>query len=185
MEGLKTLTDRWASSQSNGVNGINGNTPCGEGENCCKNKKSPLEDDGYNKVLYDSTEFVPYDPSQEPIFPPELQLNVNLDQQFMTFSSERVKWFRPTTLTQLLELKQKHSDAKIVVGNTELGVEVKFKHCDYPVYINPTYVPQLTQVKYHPPLQDFVSNVRLKLMFIIFLPISIKILIMSHSDFYG
>ena len=153
------MTERWAAnSPSNGVNGVNGlngvngvngvnrSAACGAGEKCCKNKKSPLEDDGYNKVLYDSSEFVPYDPSQEPIFPPELQLNVNLDQQFLTFSSDRVRWFRPTTLPQLLDLKQKYSDAKLVVGNTELGVEVKFKHCDYPVYINPAYVPQLTQV---------------------------------------
>ena len=31
---------------------------------------------------------------------------------------------------------------QIVVGNTELGVEVKFKHLEYPVYINPSQVRQ-------------------------------------------
>lgn len=34
-----------------------------------------------------------------------------------------------------------------MVGNTELGVEVKFKHCEYPVYINPSLVPDLTAIK--------------------------------------
>ena len=35
---------------------------------------------------------------------------------------------------------------QLVVGNTELGVEVKFKHCEYPIYINPVNVPELTAV---------------------------------------
>ena len=37
--------------------------------------------------------------------------------------------------------------SQLVVGNTELGVEVKFKHCDYPVYIHPGEVPEMTQVE--------------------------------------
>lgn len=34
---------------------------------------------------------------------------------------ERVTWKRPITLTAMLELKEKNPDAKIVVGNTEIG----------------------------------------------------------------
>ena len=49
-------------------------------------------------------------------------------------------WLRPTALEDLLHLKNKFPDAKIVVGNTELGVEVKFKKCFYPVMIQPTKV---------------------------------------------
>ena len=37
------------------------------------------------KVLYNTAEFVPYAPSQEPIFPPELQLSDSLDTQFLSF----------------------------------------------------------------------------------------------------
>ena len=36
---------------------------------------------------------------------------------------------------------------KVVVGNTELGVEVKFKHCDYPVYICPNGVKEMSEIK--------------------------------------
>ena len=34
----------------------------------------------------------------------------------------------------------------MVVGNTELGVEVKFKHCDYPVYICPSGVKEMSEI---------------------------------------
>ena len=34
-----------------------------------------------------------------------------------------------------------------MVGNTELGIEVKFKHFEYPVYINPSMVCDLTEIK--------------------------------------
>ena len=134
LEGLKTLT-----------------ASCGA-ENCCRNGQNKAETDGeeegegYSNILYNSQDFIPYDASQEPIFPPELQLDDTLDRQFLLFSSGRVQWFRPTSLTQLFDLKQKHPGAKIVVGNTELGVEVKFKHCDYPVLINPSMVRELTSI---------------------------------------
>jgi xanthine dehydrogenase/oxidase len=49
-------------------------------------------------------------------------------------------WLRPTSLKDLLHLKLKYPEAKIVVGNTELGVEIKFKKCNYPVMIQPTKV---------------------------------------------
>ena len=55
-------------------------------------------------------------------------------------------WYRPTSLQQLLALRHEHPGAKVVVGNTELGVEVKFKHCDYPVYLCPTSVKEMTKV---------------------------------------
>ena len=108
-----------------------------------------MDDCGYSKILYEPTEFVPYQPSQEPIFPPELQLKDHFDTEFLQFSNGSVTWFRPTSLDHLLELKKQHPEAKIVVGNTELGVEVKFKHCTYPVYINPSCVPQMSQVFPH------------------------------------
>ena len=32
-----------------------------------------------------------------------------------------VTWIRPTTLDELLELKTKYPQAKLVIGNTEIG----------------------------------------------------------------
>ena len=58
-----------------------------------------------------------------------------------------MEWHRPTSLIHLLELRQEHPGAKVVVGNTELGVEVKFKHCDYPVYICPAAVKEMSEIR--------------------------------------
>ena len=39
--------------------------------------------------------------------------------------------------------------AKIVVGNTELGIEAKFKKSDFPILVATTHVPQLTRIEAH------------------------------------
>ena len=102
--------------------------------------------------------FPPYCPSQEPIFPSALKLDtLGLDSQHLVFRGPRwpsppdlllprLAWYRPTSLQQLLALRHQHPGAKVVVGNTELGVEVKFKHCDYPVYLCPTAVEDMARV---------------------------------------
>ncbi len=87
----------------------------------------------------DGRRFRPYDPTQEPIFPPELILtHKSLLSEVATFRGSGVTWYRPTSLTQLLALKKLHPHAKIVVGNTELGIETKFKGCHYPIMIQAT-----------------------------------------------
>ncbi|XP_044734531.1 xanthine dehydrogenase isoform X2 [Chrysoperla carnea] len=126
IEGYKTFTEEWE---------------CQMGEKCCKNMKINQSEELFNK-----TEFIPYDPSQEPIFPPELKLNDVYDQQYLCIKSSNVVWHRPQTLNQLLELKSKYPDCKIIVGNTEVGVEVKFKHFIYPVLIQPNRIPELTTI---------------------------------------
>ena len=81
-----------------------------------------------------------YSDSQEPIFPPALQLSDELDKQYLVVKGERVTWYRPTKLEQLLQLKSDFPHAKVVVGNTEVALEMKFKHCDYPVLISPVMI---------------------------------------------
>ena len=89
--------------------------------------------------MFEPTSFQPYDPTQEPIFPPELKLrDKELCGGSEFFCSERMRWYTPSTLDELLALKAEHPGAKIVVGNTELGVEMKFKNCHYPVMIQPS-----------------------------------------------
>ncbi|KAL9892420.1 xanthine dehydrogenase rosy [Glossina fuscipes fuscipes] len=100
-----------------------------------------------DNILFEKGEFMPYDPSQEPIFPPELQLNTKWDRESVIFKGERVTWYRPSTLLELLQLKIEFPDAKLIVGNTEVGVEVKFKHFLYPVLIHPIKVPEMVEVR--------------------------------------
>jgi len=62
LEGLMTLTTR--DKISNG---------CSMGNKCCMKTKK-IENDTEDNNMSDSSEFLPYDPSQEPIFPPELMV---------------------------------------------------------------------------------------------------------------
>ncbi|KAM8705161.1 hypothetical protein ACLKA7_009592 [Drosophila subpalustris] len=135
LEGYKTFTKEFA---------------CGMGDKCCRvNGKGCAGGDqpDTDDKLYERSEFQPFDPSQEPIFPPELQLNAKYDEESLFFRSDRVAWHRPTTLQELLQLKTDYPAAKLIVGNTEVGVEVKFKHFLYPVLINPIKVPELLEVR--------------------------------------
>ncbi|CAL4058678.1 unnamed protein product, partial [Meganyctiphanes norvegica] len=136
-----------------------GNVGCGK-KNCCQlmsksegvngelngNHTDEIINGNITEVLFDPKEFAPYDPSQEIIFPPELKLDSELDHQSLEYRGERVTFFRPTSLTHILQLKAKHPNAKLVVGNTEVGVEVKFKNQVYPVIINPSFVPELFDI---------------------------------------
>lgn len=140
IEGYKTFIEDWETSRvSNGTNQKKG---CPMGEKCCKNIKNE-ENESKTKYIFDKTSFVPYDPTQEPIFPPELKLSSEYDEQFLVYEGNNTTWYRPTTMKSLLDLKTKFPEAKIVVGNTEVGVEVKFKHFIYPTIIMPNCVPEM------------------------------------------
>ena len=54
---------------------------------------------------------------------------------------------RPTSLEGLLAIKADHPGAKLVVGNTEVGIEMKFKHAQYPHLVGTTHVPELNRIE--------------------------------------
>uniref|UniRef100_A0A667GIK6 xanthine dehydrogenase n=1 Tax=Lynx canadensis TaxID=61383 RepID=A0A667GIK6_LYNCA len=74
--------------------------------------------------LFNPEEFTPLDPTQEPIFPPELLRLKDTPQKQLRFEGERVTWIQASTLQELLDLKAQDPEAKLVVGNTEIG-EIK------------------------------------------------------------
>lgn len=45
----------------------------------------------------------------------------NPETQTLAFHGERVTWISPGTLKDLLELKAKHPEAPLILGNTSLG----------------------------------------------------------------
>nr|XP_033800981.1 aldehyde oxidase 1-like isoform X2 [Geotrypetes seraphini] len=100
-------------------------------------------------VLFTQEEFLPLDPTQELIFPPELMLMAeNQRIKKMVFQGERITWISPSSLSELLELKTKYPKAPLVVGNTSVGVEMKQKGIVHPVIISPTRIPDLTVVSF-------------------------------------
>ncbi|KAK3093911.1 hypothetical protein FSP39_021700 [Pinctada imbricata] len=148
---------------------------CAMGEKCCRNSTSATtnglvngqvngEDgamqNGISTELFTPSEFLPLDSTQDPIFPPELKTH-QFDQQSLIFKGERSTWYRPTTLSELIDLKSTYPDAKLVVGNTEIGVEIKLKNMKYPVMIASTHVPELNQIRCHNDGVTFGASVTL------------------------
>ncbi|XP_020282076.1 xanthine dehydrogenase [Pseudomyrmex gracilis] len=145
IEGFKTFTEDWEQSQlmANVLKEDEKNDTklCSMGDACCKRAftSEPTE-------IFNSKEFCPYDSTQEPIFPPKLKVETTLDDQYLIINGKNVSWYRPTNLETLLALKEKHPNAKLVIGNTEIGVEVKFKHLVYPVMIQPTRIKKMREI---------------------------------------
>ena len=50
-----------------------------------------------------------------------LQNSPHLDKESLVFCGERVVWHRPTSIAELLNLKSQYPEAKLVIGNTEVG----------------------------------------------------------------
>eukprot|EP00850_Spirogloea_muscicola_P006424 SM000030S11433 [mRNA] locus=s30:612063:618646:- [translate_table: standard] len=84
---------------------------------------------------------VPTTSKAEPIFPPELVKRAPAALQLN--GAAGALWHRPVSLAELLALKARHPKAKLVVGNSEVGIEMKFKAAGYPVLVGTTAVPEL------------------------------------------
>lgn len=130
-----------------------------ESENCCQLNGSacnmangngngsvePIENG--QPELFSKDDLLPLDPTQDLIFPPELMrlAEVN-DQTTQRFCGERMTWISPGSLDELLQLKADYPQAPLVMGNTNIGLDMKFKGIFHPVIISPTRVPELFKV---------------------------------------
>ncbi|KAG1664510.1 hypothetical protein FOA52_007774 [Chlamydomonas sp. UWO 241] len=79
----------------------------------------------------------------EPIFPPELKRR---PVGALCMAGPVATWHRPVTLEAALKLRAEFPDSRLVVGNTEVGIEMKFKGMRYPVIIAPTHVPEMNAI---------------------------------------
>ncbi|XP_045723432.1 aldehyde oxidase [Mirounga angustirostris] len=125
---------------------------------CCQSKENGVccLDQGINELpeyeeinktspkLFSEEEFLPLDPTQELIFPPELMIMAEKKpQRTRIFSGDRMTWISPTTLTALLEAKFNYPQAPVVMGNTSVGPDMKFKGVFHPVVISPDGIEEL------------------------------------------
>jgi xanthine dehydrogenase/oxidase len=69
------------------------------------------------------------------------------DPKTIQIAGSDIIWHQPLSLRQLVDIKTAHPNARLVVGNTEVGIEVKFKGMEYAVLVNPTKVPELLVLK--------------------------------------
>uniref|UniRef100_A0A8C6RKC1 aldehyde oxidase n=1 Tax=Nannospalax galili TaxID=1026970 RepID=A0A8C6RKC1_NANGA len=113
----------------------------GEWKGCLDKEKNKLE----SKIsvctkLYEKEEFQLLDL----IFPPELmRMAEDPQKKVLMFYGERTTWIAPGTLKDLRELKMKHPSAPLVMGNTSLGLDLKFRNVSYPVIISPSRILEL------------------------------------------
>ncbi|XP_036190852.1 xanthine dehydrogenase/oxidase isoform X4 [Myotis myotis] len=121
-----------------------------DNQNCCMNQKKDDTQVTQSPCLFNPEEFMPLDPTQEPIFPPELLRLKDTPRKQLRFEGERVTWIQASTLKELLDLKAQHPEAKLVVGNTEIGIEMKFKNMLFPVIVSPAWIPELNLVEHGP-----------------------------------
>uniref|UniRef100_A0A671FZW5 aldehyde oxidase n=1 Tax=Rhinolophus ferrumequinum TaxID=59479 RepID=A0A671FZW5_RHIFE len=114
----------------------------GENDSFSHGKSSDISTD-----LFMKDEFQPLDPTQDLIFPPELlRMAENPEKRTLTFHGERVTWISPGTLKDLLELKVKHPEAPLILGNTSLGPAMKSQGHFHPILLYPARISELSMV---------------------------------------
>ena len=79
-----------------------------------------------------------------PVVPAEC---VTLSRDALEITKNGVTWHRPSTLQQLLALKKSFPKAKLITGNTEVGIESRFKNLEYPNLVHTAAVPELSVLK--------------------------------------
>lgn len=132
---------------------------CGRTD-CCQlsdSTSSPLT----SNPSFPKFQFKVYRPDTELIFPPALHRHDFLP---LAFGNNARKWFRPTTLAQVLDIKAAYPHAKFVGGSSEIQIEVKQKGASYPVSVYISQVPELLFVSLPTAMRrslEFGANVPL------------------------
>ncbi|KAG6005944.1 hypothetical protein E4U21_007507 [Claviceps maximensis] len=118
------------------------------GGGCCMRQKR-LENQPIKR--FNPPGFIEYNPDTELIFPPALKKH---ELRPLAFGNKRKRWYRPTTLDQLLQIKRLHPQAKIIGGSSETQIEIKFKALQYPVSVFVGDIAELRQFEFQ---QDHIE----------------------------
>ncbi|TPX43151.1 xanthine dehydrogenase [Synchytrium endobioticum] len=62
------------------------------------------------------------------------------------FDDGTTKWYHPCTLDEILDILDEYPAAKIINGNTEVGIETRFRAWKYPVQIYPNSIPEMRTI---------------------------------------
>ncbi|KAG8624283.1 hypothetical protein KVT40_007350 [Elsinoe batatas] len=125
------------------------------GRGCCKSGNG-VEEDATSIKRFTPPGFIEYHPDTELIFPPALK---NHDFKPLAFGNKRKRWYRPTTLQQLLEIKSAYPSAKLIGGSTETQIEVKFKGMKYTASVFVGDIPELRQYTFNDHHLEIGGNV--------------------------
>jgi xanthine dehydrogenase/oxidase len=95
----------------------------------------PAREDGSLKI-----KFIPYVPSTELIFPPSLW---KFERTPICYGNSKKIWLSPTTVGQVLAIKDLDPTVKLVAGASEVQIEVRFKNSHFSVSV---YVSDITEL---------------------------------------
>ena len=84
----------------------------------------------YPKLVKPIDQFKDYDPNSDLQFPAKLT-NFQLNSTVL-LSNDSAIWFRPSNLDELLAAKGKWQDARLIGGNSEVGVEMNSRPLNHP-----------------------------------------------------
>uniref|UniRef100_A0A3B4ULP1 Aldehyde oxidase 5 n=1 Tax=Seriola dumerili TaxID=41447 RepID=A0A3B4ULP1_SERDU len=120
----------------------------GAGKCCMENRANSGESD-ISQELFPMDDFLPLDPSQDLIFPPELMImEKKLSGGALYFQGQRVNLVAPSELSYLLELKAEHPSAPLVVGNTTFGPKMLLKGVHHPLVVYAGRISELRAVSW-------------------------------------
>lgn len=149
----------FSAEKSCGMAKANGGGGCcmekGDGKDsggCCKDG---FKDDQPIK-RFTPPGFIEYNPDTELIFPPALKKH---EFKPLAFGNKRKRWYRPTTLEQLLEIKSVYPSAKIIGGSTETQIEIKFKGLQYAASVFVGDIAELRQFSFKDDHLEIGGNV--------------------------
>nr|POE65989.1 xanthine dehydrogenase [Quercus suber] len=147
--------------KSCGMAKANGGSGCCKEKNgtdggCCQDGNSKEDDQPIKR--FTPPGFIEYNPDTQLIFPPALRKH---EYRPLAFGNKRKRWFRPTTLEQLLEIKSVYPSAKIIGGSTETQIEVKFKAMQYTASVFVGDIAELRQYKFEDDHLEIGGNVTL------------------------
>ncbi|KAI5295519.1 hypothetical protein KEM52_001121, partial [Ascosphaera acerosa] len=119
---------------------------------CCRSRSSQHSDQRSRDAQHPSTsKSNQHDATTELIFPPALHKH---QYKALAFGNKRKRWYRPTTVQELLSIKAALPRAKIIGGSSETQIEVKFKGMLYDVSV---YVGDIAELKQYRLCDDHVE----------------------------
>uniref|UniRef100_A0A0N5AMQ3 xanthine dehydrogenase n=1 Tax=Syphacia muris TaxID=451379 RepID=A0A0N5AMQ3_9BILA len=130
-------------------------------ENIGVNKDNTLRDKNTQRKSFSTlTNYAncrKYDPSKELDYSSLLKADTLQNHSFKLQCDGRT-WYQPKTIDELLILKNQFPDARIICGNSEVGIEVKLLFRDFQNAINVREIPELRAYKEDPEKGVFVGT---------------------------
>ncbi len=115
----------------------------------------------YQSKLADFSHFKAYDPNSDVPFPYGLMQSEGEQNKLVVLTGMNSFWIKPSNLDELLDVKHLYPNAKLVGGNSEIGVEMKYKNMDYNYFVYISDINELQSVLLNENSLDIGVNITL------------------------